>query len=283
MRLTGWRLRPSLLQVSLAAFAALAAVSWWSILNRQSSAAGSLLSAQTWSYAATFLGDLLGIGSTGTPAYLDLARWRTMAGLAYQTLAMSVLATGIATIGMLLTVIPAARTSASGDLTLSRSIGARVAFLIVRIAYVGSRAVPELIWALLIIFVLSPGLLPDALALGIHNFGILGKLCAEVVEDLDPRPSRALREGGAGMGQIIFYGILPQALPVFLTYILYRWEVIIRTTIVVGFVSASGLGREFRLSLSFFHYTDVMLILITYLLLVLAVDAFSAWCRHLAQ
>ncbi|MDQ3549117.1 MAG: ABC transporter permease subunit [Chloroflexota bacterium] len=283
MRLTGWRLRPSLLQVSLAAFAALAAVSWWSILNRQSSAAGSLLSAQTWWYAASFLGDLLGIGSTGTPAYLDLARWRTMAGLAYQTLAMSVLATGIATIGMLLTVIPAARTSASGDLTLSHSIGARVAFLIVRIAYVGSRAVPELIWALLIIFVLSPGLLPGALALGIHNFGILGKLCAEVVEDLDPRPSRALREGGAGMGQIIFYGILPQALPQFLTYILYRWEVIIRTTIVVGFVSASGLGREFRLSLSFFHYTDVTLILITYLLLVLAVDVFSAWCRHLAQ
>ncbi|MEE3006172.1 MAG: ABC transporter permease, partial [Chloroflexota bacterium] len=72
----------------------------------------------------------------------------------------------------------------------------------------------------------------------------------------------------------------PQALPHFLTYLLYRWEVIIRTTVVVGFVSAGGLGREFRLSLSFFHYTDLALLIMWYLILVLAVDLLSAWLRR---
>ena len=82
----------------------------------------------------------------------------------------------------------------------------------------------------------------------------MGRLCAEVVEDLDPAPRSALRAAGASSFQALAYGVLPQALPQFLTYTLYRWEVIIRTTIVVGFVSAGGLGREFRLAMSFFHY-----------------------------
>ena len=64
---------------------------------------------------------------------------------------------------------------------------------------------------------------------------------------------------------MLAYGIIPQAMPQFLTYLLYRWEVLIRTTVVVGFVSAGGLGREFRLSLSFFQYTDVALMILWYL------------------
>jgi phosphonate transport system permease protein len=76
---------------------------------------------------------------------------------------------------------------------------------------------------------------------------------------------------------------LPQVLPQFLTYTLYRWEVVIRTTVVVGFVSAGGLGREFRLHMSWFQYTDVALLLIWYLLLVLAVDLISAWMRRVAR
>ena len=81
--------------------------------------------------------------------------------------------------------------------------------------------------------------------------------------------------------QLLPYSILPQALPQFLTSLLYRWEVVIRTTVVVGFVTAGGLGREFRLSLSYFHYTDVALIIVWYLLLVVAVDLISAVLRRL--
>ena len=82
---------------------------------------------------------------------------------------------------------------------------------------------------------------------------------------------------------MLLYGVIPQALPHFVTYLLYRWEVVIRTTVVVGFVSAGGLGRELRLSLSFFHYTDVSQIIIWYLILVITVDLLAAWLRRLAR
>jgi len=113
----------------------------------------------------------------------------------------------------------------------------------------------------------------------ILNFGILGKLCAEVIEDLDSRAVRNLASCGAGRVQILLYGVLPTALPRFLTYILYRWEVIMRTTIVVGFVGAGGLGQQFKLSMSFFHYTDLTLLLLCYLILVFAADYLSEKAR----
>ena len=72
-------------------------------------------------------------------------------------------------------------------------------------------------------------------------------------------------------------------MPQFLTYLLYRWEVVIRTTVVVGFVSAGGLGREFRLNLSFFQYTDVALIILWYLILVVAEDLLSALLRRMVR
>jgi len=159
----------------------------------------------------------------------------------------------------------------------------RGVFFFVRGLFVVTRAIPELIWAMLIIFVLSPGLLPGAVALGLHNAGILGKLSSEIVEGLDQRPIQALRSTGAGRFQVMVYGVLPQALPRFVTYLFYRWEVIIRTAIVVGFVSAGGLGTEFRLSMSYFHFTTVALLLIWYLILVLAVDITASYLRRLAR
>jgi phosphonate transport system permease protein len=82
---------------------------------------------------------------------------------------------------------------------------------------------------------------------------------------------------------MLLYGVLPQTLPQLLTYVLYRWEVIIRTTVVVGFVAAGGLGREFRLRMSWFHYDDVALLLLCYLALVIAVDLISAYLRRLSR
>ena len=82
---------------------------------------------------------------------------------------------------------------------------------------------------------------------------------------------------------MLAYGIMPQVFPQFITYLLYRWEVVIRTTIVVGFVSAGGLGRDFRLSMSFFHYTEITLLLLWYLILVIGVDLLSAWLRRIVR
>ncbi|MGE3855529.1 MAG: PhnE/PtxC family ABC transporter permease [Dehalococcoidia bacterium] len=264
---------------------ALLAGSWGYLLTTQTAGATVLLRPETWDRVRDFLGALVGLDTPMTPGgsavpFLDPAAWARMAGLAYETVAMSVLAIWIAAAGMLLTVMAGARPRrAQADAGPVR-LGV---FVLVRAMWIIARAVPELVWAFMLVIVLPPGLLVGALALGLHNFGIVSKLCAEVVEDIDPAPARALRAAGASRAQALLYGILPQALPQFLTFSLYRWEVIIRTTIVVGFVSAGGLGREFRLAMSFFHFPEVLMVLGTYFVLVIAVDLAAAQLRRLAR
>jgi phosphonate transport system permease protein len=270
-------------RASLYGFILLMAASWGFILLDSNSGFAELFAGETWSNAGKFLGQLLGPGTNATPAYLQAGRWLETGKLAYHTLAMSVLAIGLAGIGAFLTFLPAARNVSHGDLGGAPSHLGNVLYYLVRLTYTFSRSVPELVWALIIVFFLSPGLLPGALALGLHNYGIVGRLSAEVVENLDPAPARALRAAGASNTQMLLYGILPQALPQFITYLLYRWEVVIRTTVVVGFVSAGGLGREFMLRLNWFHYTDVTLLLLWYLILVVGVDLTSAGLRRLAR
>ena len=267
-------------RASLYAFLALLAASWGFILLDGDSGLASLFAAKTWSNAGSFVSELLGAGSGGAPAFLQPGRWLETGKLAYNTLAMSVLAISIAGIGALLTMLPAARNVSSGELGGAPSRPGLALYFLFRVVFTLTRGVPELVWAMIIVFFLSPGVLLGAIALGLHNYGIVGRLTAEVVENLDPAPARALRAAGANNMQMFLYGILPRALPQFTTYLLYRWEVVIRTTVVVGFVSAGGLGREFRLSLSFFHFSDVFLIILWYLLLVIGVDLLSAWLRR---
>ena len=275
------RARIGVVAVSVVGLLLLSVASWAFILVPGDSGFPDLFSRETWGDAGDFVGRLLGKGASDQAAFLQPGRWAYAGKLASETLAMSVLAIGFAATGVLLTFLPAARNVAMGDLAPARgSIGRGAAYFVVRAAFVFTRGIPELVWAMIIVFFLSPGILPGALALGLHNYGILGKLSAEVVEDLDTRPARALRASGAGSFQMLAYSIMPQVLPQFITYLMYRWEVVIRTTIVVGFVSAGGLGRDFRLSMSFFHYTDVALLLVWYLLLVIGVDLLSAWLRH---
>lgn len=233
-------------------------------------------------FTKKFIGELLGVNEVN-PAFLDKESWIKVLKLTYDTLQMSVLAIGFATIAMLITVIPAARNVADGTLTLTKKWYRWIMFGIIRCVYIFSRAVPELVWAMIIIFILKPGILPGALALGIHNFGILGKLCAEVIEDLDLRPSRNLASCGANSVQVFFYGVIPAVMPKFITYILYRGEVILRSTIIVGFVGTGGLGQQFKLSMSYFKYTEITLILICYIFLVILADLFSDWARKLSE
>ena len=277
------RPRIGLVGGSVLAFALLTAASWGYVLFVDEGDLRGLFSLETLQRATDFLGQLAGTGSEQEPAFLQMESWASAGKLAYETLAMSVLAIAFAGIGALLTFLPAARNVATGELAPSRSPAWRALYFLIRGIFVLTRGVPEFIWAMLIIFVLSPGVLPGALALGLHNYGILGKLSSEVVEGVDIRPARALRSAGAENFQMLAYGILPQVLPQFFTYLLYRWEVVIRTTVVVGFVGAGGLGREFRLAMSWFHYTDVALLLAVYLLLVVGVDLTSAWLRRLAR
>ncbi len=271
------------LWVSMVGFSVLATAAWASVLLDDDSGFRALFQGETWVSVASFIGKLAGMGKEGTPAFLQWSEWEKAGLLAYDTLAMSVLAMGIAGVGVLITFLPAARNVATGELASSPSLLSRSLYYVVRLFFIFTRGIPELIMAMIVIFAFSPGVLAGAIALGIHNYGILGKLSAEVVEDLDPRSARALRTSGSSVFQMLAYGILPQALPRFLTYLLYRWEVVIRTTVVVGLVSAGGLGREFLLDMSFFRYTDVALLLIWYLALVVVVDLASMYLRRLSR
>lgn len=260
----------------------LAVSSWAFIYTADGASFMSLFSEKNAGYTKKFLSGMIGIGEQNS-AFKDTESWKNVLKLTYETLQMSVMAIGFAVIGMILTVIPAARNAADGSLTLSKRWYNWILFGIIRGLYIFSRAVPELVWAMIIIFIFKPGILPGAVALALHNFGILGKLCAEVIEDMDLRPIRNLASCGAGSRQILIYGVIPAVMKKFLTYIVYRWEVIIRTTIVVGFVGAGGLGMEFKLVMSYFKYSEITLILMCYMILVAAADFVSEGSRKLVE
>jgi len=270
------------LTFSFYAFLFLIAASWYFVIGVKNASFLELFSKENVAYASKFFKGLFGVGQEEI-AFLNRDSWSHAFTLTIETLQMSIMAIGFSTIVMFLTVIPAARNVADGTLTLSRKWYRWVVFSLIRISYIFSRAIPELVWAMIIIFIFKPGILPGAIALALHNFGILGKLCAEVIEDTDYRPIRNLASAGAGRAQILMYGVLPTVLPQFLSYILYRWEVIMRTTIVVGFVGAGGLGQEFKLSMSFFHYTEITLLLICYLILVIIADFISEKSRFFVK
>jgi phosphonate transport system permease protein len=141
------------------------------------------------------------------------------------------------------------------------------------------RTIPEILWALILVFIVGLGPFPGVLALGIHTAGVLGKLFAEAIEDVDPRPIEALQSTGAGRFGIIVYGILPQAAPQFLSYALYRWEVNIRAAAVLGFVGAGGLGQRIYVAISLFHEHQLLTLILAIYVIVTVVDALSAYLR----
>jgi phosphonate transport system permease protein len=214
---------------------------------------------------------------------IKIGEWYSLRSLAYETLLMSILSISIATILALLTFILAARNIHDGSIYGYPNIKLKCLYYIVRMTFSLTRAIPELILALIIILFFNPGIIAASFALGIHNFGVLGKLFSESVENMDTQSIKSLQSAGSSKSQVMFYCVLPQLLPQFTTYFLYRWEVIIRTTVVVGLVSASGLGKEFKLSFSYFHYEDLGLLLLWYIILVVIVDLLCSSLRKLVR
>ncbi len=141
------------------------------------------------------------------------------------------------------------------------------------------RAIPELVWAALM--VLAAGLGPNAgtLALALHTAGVLGRLFAEALENTPPEPADALRLAGSGRLAAFCYGTLPVLWPQLVAYTLYRWENNIRMASVLGFVGAGGLGQMLYLSLSLFQEAQASSVILAMLLIVLGVDALSGWMR----
>lgn len=149
-----------------------------------------------------------------------------------------------------------------------------------RVLLLTIRALSPPVWALLLLFVVLPGPLPGALALGLYNAGVLGRLFTEVLETMDRRPLRALDQLGAGRAATFFYGVVPMVTGRFTAYALYRWEIAIRETVVVGVVGAGGLGRVLESERASFDYSGMLTVVIALLLLSLLVDLASASARR---
>ena len=144
------------------------------------------------------------------------------------------------------------------------------------------RAVPEIVIALVLIFVLGGGPIPAMIAIALHTVGALGKLFSEVNENADLKPVEGLQSVGAGWMQRMWIGIIPQVAPNFLSYALLRFEINIRASAILGFVGAGGIGYDLRNAISWGQgkYDEAAAIFLLLFLAIVLVDQFSSMMRN---
>ena len=141
------------------------------------------------------------------------------------------------------------------------------------------RTFPELVMALLFIKAVGPGSFAGVLALGLHSIGMLGKLYSEGIENIDKGPTEALLATGANRFQILWYAVLPQVLPDFLSYTLYRFEINVRSAAILGVIGAGGIGTPLIFALSSRNWSRVGIILLGIILMVIIIDLISSSIR----
>ncbi|MBO0710087.1 MAG: phosphonate ABC transporter, permease protein PhnE [Acetobacteraceae bacterium] len=143
-----------------------------------------------------------------------------------------------------------------------------------------TRSVPDLVWALLFVTAVGLGPFPGGLALAVHSIGMLGRLFAETIEHMDMAPTDALVLTGASRMQVFTHGVVPTVLPALLGIGLYRLDENIRSSLVLGFVGAGGIGFELLTAMNLFQYREVSLLLIVIFSVVLVAERLSAVCRE---
>lgn len=214
----------------------------------------------------------IGVVADMLPPRLPSDGWGELVARSVETVQMSLVAATFATTLAVAVAFVAARNG--------RTAAHRLASWFARWVLLVTRAIPPPVWALLVLFVMFPGPLPGAVALGIYNFGILGRLCAEVVENLDSGPSDALITLGAPQLSGFAYATVPMASGQFLSYGLYRWEVAVRETVIVGVVGAGGLGRLLEEQRAAFDYAAMAGTVLGLVMVSLLVDLVSISVRR---
>ena len=217
--------------------------------------------------------------ATFVPPRHDLEFLTLMAKEAWRTVAIATAGLSLA----LLLALPLALLS-TARLSISRLTGRMAAWPYVlrqaaRWLSMILRSVPELVWALIFVRVVGLGPTAGVIAIAIAYSGMLGKVYAEILEAGDSAATQALLHNGAGRLQAFFYGALPQCGAELVSYTVYRWECAIRSSVVLGFVGAGGLGQQLDTAAKMFSGGEVSTILIIFMLLVAAADRLSAWLR----
>jgi phosphonate transport system permease protein len=209
------------------------------------------------------------------PAFLALVAretWRTVA---------------IATAGLALGWLLAVPLTLAGTHALSQSaLSGRMArgpFWLrqaLRWILVVLRSVPELVWALVFVRVVGLGPTAGVLAIALTYGGMLGKVYAEILESGEIQATQALLRNGSGRLQAFLYGLLPQNATELMSYTVYRWECAIRSTVVLGFVGAGGLGQQIDNSMKMFAGGEVVTLLLVFMGLVGIADRVSSGLRR---
>jgi len=138
---------------------------------------------------------------------------------------------------------------------------------------VASRSINALIWGLLMVAVFGPGVFAGIIAIALRSIGFIGKLLYEAIEEIDETQVEAVRASGAPPAQVMSYGIIPQILPAFATVSVFRWDINIRESTVLGLVGAGGLGLALEASLNILAWPHVTVIL----LMILGTVIISEW------
>ena len=177
----------------------------------------------------------------------------------------------IATLGTMIALCLAVPTAflAARNTTPSALFIRPVALLII----VATRSINSLIWALLLIAIIGPGVFAGVIAIAIRSIGFCAKLLYEAIEEIDHSQVEAISATGASRWQVMAYGIVPQILPAFAGIAVFRWDINIRESTVLGLVGAGGIGLKLSSSLNVLAWPQVSLIL----LVILAAVVISEW------
>jgi phosphonate transport system permease protein len=143
-----------------------------------------------------------------------------------------------------------------------------------------SRTVPEIVFALIFVVAFGLGPVAGVLAIAIHTMGALGKLFAEVVENVDMKPVQGVVATGGNWLQKIRFAVIPQVLSNFASYSLLRFEINVRGAAVLGFVGAGGIGETLISAIRKFYYSDVSALLILIIFTVIVIDTLTEKLRH---
>lgn len=180
----------------------------------------------------------------------------------------------LGTLGGVILAVPVAFLAANNT-TPSRWLVRPIALSII----VASRSINSLIWALLLVSIIGPGLLAGIIAIALRSIGFIGKLLYEAIEEIDQKQVEAVTATGASRLQTIHYGIVPQIAPAFFGITVFRWDINIRESTILGLVGAGGIGLKLQSSLNVLAWPQVTVILLLILLTVIASEWVSAKVR----
>lgn len=183
-------------------------------------------------------------------------------------------------IALLATVIGGA-VAVGLSFTASRNlVDSYALYFVTRRALELARTVPEIVYGLVFVVAFGIGPLAGLMAITIHTVGALGKLFAEVNENVDPAPMESVRACGGGWFTVMRFAVLPQVLPGFVAYALWRMELNIRAAAIIGFVGAGGIGQQLYTAISMNYYEDISAMVLMIVFTVTLIDLTSERVRH---